>query len=92
MKTKNTTSELLIAQLKSITNDTELDILGFDCLGQINKVYPNLKTDSYRIWIWENKDGYRVATIDLGNTHCSYACEGTIEELIKFEANVVSKQ
>lgn len=80
------TKEQILEQMKDIKND--MDILdGFKCLGKIDEVYPELPPEvleCYRTWIWEWEDGsFRMATWDLGNSHCSFICEGSPEELIK---------
>lgn len=61
--------------------------LGFVCLGLIDNVYPDLDKelleDFYRNWIWEDKEGTRVASWDLGNTGCVFSCEGTKEKIVE---------
>ncbi|MBR2246127.1 MAG: hypothetical protein IJ880_03730 [Bacilli bacterium] len=79
--------EAILNQLKDIKNDMDIPI-EFKCLGKMEDVYPDLPQEvleCYRTWIWQWKDdeSFRIATCDLGNSYCSYICEGTTEELIK---------
>ena len=73
-----------IEVLKQVKFDEDLFKLGFNAIGSVDDVYPNL-TEAYRIWIWENENGYRIATYDFGNTHIKYACEGTKEAIKALE-------
>ena len=59
---------------------------GFQCIGNIEDVYPNLPEEAlacYRTWIFEHENGLRVAMSDLGNSHMAYICEGSFDQLKK---------
>ncbi|PFP65321.1 hypothetical protein COK00_12030 [Bacillus cereus] len=75
----------LLEQLRSVKQDMDIPD-GFICLGLIDTVYPTLPDDLltnwYRIWIWENREGIRIATWDKGNSWCHFMCEGTEEAIL----------
>lgn len=77
----------LFEQLKNAKTDSDIP-RDFECIGNIEQVYPDLPKevlDCYRTWIWEsNERGLRIATSDHGNSHLSFMCEGTPEELINY--------
>lgn len=72
--------------VEQVVKDEQVAELGYHCIGNIEKVYPTLPTevlnDYYRIWIWENEQGHRIAINDSGNSWCRYVCEGTEEVII----------
>lgn len=72
------TKEKLFASLKDIQWDSEIPA-DFTHIGNIEKVYPDYETNAYRTDIWENKDGIRIATWDLGNSHLSFMGDGSLE-------------
>lgn len=79
-----------------ITNDGDVDRLGFSCLGKIDDVYPEfpeeIRENWYRTWIWENNKGERIATWDEGNTWCHYLSDGSFLELSTFIYGEIEKE
>jgi hypothetical protein len=76
----------LITTIEDIQVDKDVARFGYLCLGNMTELYKDLPTNIlenlYRTWIWENQEGKRIATWDLGNGYCKYMCEGTVEGIM----------
>lgn len=73
----------LLESLASIEQEDKLP-LGVLYVGSIDNVYPDFETDAYRTDIWETREGVRIATWNIGNGHCQFMCEGTLEILKEY--------
>lgn len=74
----------LFDSLKAIEFESQIGD-DFTHIGNIEKVYPDYETKAYRTDIWENKDGIRIATWDLGNSHLRFMGDGSLEGFIAYE-------
>lgn len=84
------TKTLDLDLFKDIQTDGDIPA-EFECIGKMDEIHPGLNDDAYRTWIWENADGQRIATWDLGNSHCSFMCEGTESALKEYFAKEAAK-
>lgn len=78
--------DALFKSFQSITRDEDIP-REFVHIGTIGKVYPDYPFDVYRTHIWENPEGFRIATWDRGNGYCDFLCEGSIESITAYFEN-----
>lgn len=83
-----------IESIFDIQLDEHAGLLGYSCLGFLGMVYPELpnrlRTDWFRLWIWENAEGVRIALWDQGHTWCNYFCGGSEEDVLAYYEKMTS--
>lgn len=95
MPTASMSKDELFDYLQSKESFTDSEIpLNYHCVGKVETVFSNDLSDEekenyWRAWLIRNLEGDSFIIWDLGNSWCSFMCEGTLEALRAYQSEPI---